>query len=261
MKNLIRYLIFAGALLFNVAARAQTEANDQSLRYQEQRMVFLQWDQNKFTPKPGFLSLNPEYWLTWGFFYPNYHKTDLRPLSATGPQTQRLTLVADMKSTDGKYKLQSDTARNTMLSEIANTTGAISEADPLWLLYYKKQFKPVLNYSYATLLTGQPPTVTQELSTEGILTWYNNEMGRLQQRVQGAHTADMDRGSRIMAYFRLLQEYKKINAVWNIRVAAAAKTIQMNNITKQFKSFQTTVPDWSPSSDVIIANKVLTHVQ
>src|ERR1700744_6023140 len=144
MKNL---LLFIFPLLFYTSCFAQEEIDDKSLRYQEQRMVYQQWDQNKFTPTSGFLGLNPYYWLTWGWFYPDYHNTDLRPLSAAGPQTQRLALVSAMNTTDGNYKLQSDTVRNTALSEIANQSGALSGADPLWLLYYSKEFQPVLNYS------------------------------------------------------------------------------------------------------------------
>lgn len=105
MKHVM--IILLGLLLAH-ACFAQEEINDEALRYQQQRMVYQQWDQNKFKPTSGFLGLNPYYWLVWGWPYPNYHKTDLRPLSATGPQTQRLALVAAMNSTDGKYKLQSE---------------------------------------------------------------------------------------------------------------------------------------------------------
>src|ERR1700722_12692690 len=138
MKRLL--LLLTLGLLVVARANAQEEINDESLRYQEQRMVYQQWDQNKFTPTSGFLGLNPYYWLTWGWFYPNYHKTDLRPLSATGPQPQRLALVGTMSGIDNSYKLQSDTVRNTALSEVANQSGAISDADPLWLLYYSDEF-------------------------------------------------------------------------------------------------------------------------
>src|ERR1700755_201197 len=132
MKNLLLFIL---SFMFYASCFAQEEIDDKSFRYQEQRMVFQQWDQNKFTPTSGFLGLNPYYWLTWGWFYPNYHKTDLRPLSATGPQTQRLALVAAMNSTDGRYKLQSDTVRNTALSQISSQSGLVSGADPLWFLY------------------------------------------------------------------------------------------------------------------------------
>jgi hypothetical protein len=247
--------------LLSLRAFSQTEINDESFRYQEQRMVFQQWDQDKFTPKPGFLDLNPYYWLTWGWFYPNYHKTDLRPLSATGPQTQRLALVGSMNTIDGKYKLQSDTVRNTMLTEAANQSGAITDADPLWLLYYKKQFNPVLNYSPATILAGLSPQVSAKLVSEGTYSWYTNELARLKQRIQGAHTTDMDRGSRIMAYYRLLQEYKRLSGVWSIRTSSAADFISMTQKQQQLKSYTNSVPDWTPQTDIQIVNQVLKHLQ
>ncbi len=51
----MKYLLICLSCLLPGLVRAQTEVNDQSLRYQQQRMVYLQWDQNKFTPKAGFL--------------------------------------------------------------------------------------------------------------------------------------------------------------------------------------------------------------
>src|ERR1700712_1969396 len=136
-KKLKLPLISLMAILFffSVRASAQEEVKDNAVINQSQRMVFQQWDQNKFYPKPGFLSLNPYYWLVWGLFDPNYHKTDLRPLSANGPQTQRLALVSAMNGVDNHYKLQSDTVRTTALSQIASQSGLLSDADPLWLLY------------------------------------------------------------------------------------------------------------------------------
>jgi hypothetical protein len=248
-------------LLFRAGAFAQEEINDQALRYQQQRMVYQQWDQNKFTPTSGFLGLNPYYWLTWGWFYPNYHETDRRPLSASGPQTQRLALVGAMSTTDNSYKLQSDTVRNTALSEIANQSGALSGADPLWLLYYSDEFKPVLNYSMASVMAGLSPQVSAKLISEGTYSWYTAELERLKQRINGAHQADMDRGARIMAYFRLLQDYKRLSGVWNIRTSSAQSTLNMAAQQQKLKNNQVTVSGWTPHSDVEIANKVLQHIQ
>ncbi|MEO6849619.1 MAG: hypothetical protein ABI166_03285, partial [Mucilaginibacter sp.] len=156
----MKKILMLFALCFSLfAAKAQSLIKDDAVDNQSQRMVFQQWDQNKFYPKKGFLSLNPYYWLVWGFFDPNYHKTDIRPLSANGQQTQRLALVATMNGIDNRYKLQSDTARNTALSQIASQSGLLSDADPLWLLYYKQQFNPLLNYSPVSILGGLSPQV------------------------------------------------------------------------------------------------------
>ena len=148
-------------LLIPLSLRAQQEVNDESIRYQQQRMVFVQWDQNKFTPKAGFLDLNPYYWLVWGLFDPDYHKTDLRPLAPSGPQTQRLAMVGVQNSEDNKYKLQSDTVKRTALSQIASQSGLLSDVDPLWLLYYKNQFSALLNYSQSSILGPLPPQVSR----------------------------------------------------------------------------------------------------
>lgn len=240
---------------------AQSVINDEALRYQQQRMVFQQWDQNKFKPTSGFLGLNPYYWLTWGWFYPNYHKTDLRPLSANGPQTQRLALVGAMNTTDNNYKLQSDTVRNTALSQIAAQSGLISGTDPLWLLYYSNELKPVLDNSTFSILAGLSPQVSEKLVNEGLYAWYKNELDRLKERVQGAHSADMDRGSRILAYHRLLMEYRKLAGIWAIRTSSAQTTLDMTTRQQALKNGQGFVTDWTPHSDIEIANKVLQHVQ
>jgi len=256
-----KILITCCCLLFALQNFAQSLVSDKSIRYQQERMVFTQWDQNKFTPTSGFLGLNPYYWLTWGFFYPNYHKTDLRPLSASGPQTQRLSLVAAMNNTDNNYKLQSDTLRNTALSEIANQSGALSGTDPLWLLYYKDQFSPVLNNSMVSILSRLNPQVSAKLVSEGLYNWYKNELDRLKERIEGARNSDMDRGARIMAYYRMLQEYRRLAGVWAIRTASAQSTITMAAQQQRLKTNQVGVPDWTPQTDIQIANKVLQHLQ
>lgn len=247
--------------LLALRALAQREVNDEAVRYQEQRMVYLQWDQDKFKPTPGFLSLNPYYWLTWGLFDPNYHKTDLRPLSATGPQTQRIALVATMNNTDNGYKQTSDTVRNTALTSIAEQSGLLSDADPLWLLYYNSELSPVLNYSDAAILAPLPANVRTAVVSEGLLTWYENELAMLKERINAARSTDMDRGSRIMAYYRYLKEYKVLAATWATRVATASKNIAMVKQQTAAKTTPVISTGWTPQTDVQLAQKVLAERQ
>ena len=259
----MKSMILLPLLLLKMACNcsSQSIAQDQSVRYQQERMVYLQWDQNKFTPKAGFLSLNPYYWLTWGLFHPDYHDKDLRPLSAGGPQTQRLALVGGLNATDNKYKLQSDTVRSTALLEIANESGLISGADPLWMLYYRNQLAPVINNSAASILKGLTPQVSAKLIEEGLYSWYKNELDMLKQRIDAAHSTDMDRGERIMAYHRYLMEYRNLAGVWAIRISSAQSTLDMAKQQQKLKANQVDVPEWTPHSDIEIANKVLKHVQ
>jgi hypothetical protein len=67
----------------------------------------------------------------------------------------------------------------------------------------------------------------------------------------------MDRGSRILAYYRLLKEYRTLNGVWNIRISSAASTLNMAKQQQQVRTAAMQVPNWTPNSDVQIATKVL----
>jgi hypothetical protein len=59
----------------------------------------------------------------------------------------------------------------------------------------------------------------------------------------------------------LLNEYQRLAGVWNIRVAAAQKDMQMTAKQQPLKTGSVSPGSWTPQSDVRIANKVLTHVQ
>ena len=64
-----------------------------------------------------------------------------------------------------------------------------------------------------------------------------------------------------MAYFRLLQEYKKISGVWAIRTSSAQNTLNMAAQQQKLQNGQITITGWTPHTDVAIANKVLQHLQ
>jgi hypothetical protein len=258
----MKMFMLAGlGLLFCSRISAQAIIEDQAVENQSQRMVFQQWNQNDFYPHKGFLDTNPYYWLVWGLFDPNYHKTDLRPLSLTGSQTQRLALVGSMNGIDNQYKLHSDTVRKTALSQIAENLGLLSDADPLWLLYYSGQFSPLLNYNATSILGPLSANVSTKLVSEGMYSWYTNELDRLKQRLNGARSTDMDRGSRIMAYYRMLNEYRNLSSVWATRVAGAQTTLNMAKYQQQLKSSSVPVNNWTPNSDVQIALKVLQNAK
>ncbi|RYZ38740.1 MAG: hypothetical protein EOP49_30780 [Sphingobacteriales bacterium] len=257
----MKMLLFVTIIMLPGCLLAQKKINDEAMRYQSQRMVFQQWDKNKFKPGPGFLYTNPYYWMVWGLFHPGYKKKDLRPLSATGPQTQRLALVGVMNGTDNDYKKEADEIKSAALSEIANNSGLISAADPLWFLYYKGELSPVLNYTPSAILSGLSPQVRDHLVSGGVYNWYLAELERLKQRVEGAHNADMDRGSRILAYHRLLKDYRVLAGAWNTRTAAAQQTIDLTAQQQKLKNAQVPVIRWTPHSDIDIANQVLKHVK
>ena len=231
-----RIVIIAALLLsWERYASAQMIINDQSVIYQQERMVFKQWNQSDFTPTHGFLYLNPLYWLTWAW-YPDYHKTDLRPLGPSGPQTQRLALAAAMQNTDNAYKLQADTLRNTAVSEAVNYSGLLSDADPLWLLYYSKEFKNLLNQQDSQVLSDVSAKVQNYLVSSGTYAWYLNESHSLAERLNTARTTTLDRGSRILTYYRLLAEYRKLGAAWETKKQQAGLFLALSERANHLKS-------------------------
>ena len=251
-------LLLITASLFTQRIAAQKKIVDESMRYQQERMVFKQWDQNKFTPTSGFLGLNPYYWLTWGLM-PGYKKQDLRPLSAGGPQSQRLGLVGVMNSTDNEYKLHADTLRNAALLEIANHSGALSSTDPLWIMYYSKELKPVLEHTMSSILSGLSSPLQKKVISEGLYSWYKNELDILKERIDAARNTDMDRGSRILAYHRMLLEYRVLEASWATRIVSGDKNMQRSADQDKAKAGQVNISGWTPDADVRIANQVVTN--
>jgi hypothetical protein len=166
-----------------------------------------------------------------------------------------------MNGIDNKYKLHSDTVRNTALSQIANQSGLLSDTDPLWFLYYSQQLNPVINNSMISILAGLTPQVSARLVSEGMYSWYKNELDMLKERIQGARTTNMDRGSRIMSYYRFLKEYRTLSGVWAIRTSAAQTTLDMAARQQQLQKASVTVGPWTPQTDVKIANSVLQNAK
>ncbi|RYZ25131.1 MAG: hypothetical protein EOP49_45040, partial [Sphingobacteriales bacterium] len=164
-------LITAAALAVYFCAPAQEPLRDESIIYQQERMVFKDWDRDKFTPKPGFLGLNPLYWLTWGL-HPDYPENDLRPLAVFGPQTQWLSLALAMQHTEENYRLHSDTLMQTAAEEASARSGLLARKDPLWLLYYSREFAPLLGESQQELMPGLSLSVRKYLQDSGIYDWY-----------------------------------------------------------------------------------------
>ncbi|WGQ08982.1 hypothetical protein QG516_20940 [Pedobacter gandavensis] len=235
---------------------AQKNIRDKHITNQQERMVFKQWSKNKFTPTSGFLGLNPEYLLTWAW-HPNYPKKDLRPLSAAGPQSQRLLLVAAMNSTENAYKLQADTLRNTVLSEAVSYSGDLSVSDPLWLLYYRHEFNPLLEQDDALILNGLEHKVKEYLIRTGILSWYLEESQALEQRLEGARVTTLDRGSRIIAYHRLLNEYRKLNATWENKKQRAKLYLSLTETTNRIKARDKSLAPKTGRTDSQIADDIL----
>ena len=262
LKSKFLYLLFFYIILSLSPLNGQTvrKINDKHIVNQQERMVFKQWDKNKFTPKKGFLGLNPQYWLTWGL-HPNYPKVDHRPLSASGPQTLRMGMLLAMKESTQRYKLHSDTLRSTSLTEIYNYAPQVNSADPLWNLYYKNELSPLLE-ERIDHLKDFPYELKINLIAKGVLDWYIQEFESLRQRLSIAQQSYLDRGSRMLSYHRILQDYQLLNTNWNAKVQYQAKYLALaRKIHVSPNALSLHIPSIPPGqTDIQIANKILTRL-
>ncbi len=231
--------------------------SDKHIVNQQERMVHKQWDRKKFTPTSGFLGLNYQYWLTWAW-HPNYPKTDRRPLSGTGPQTLRMGMVLAMQQTDEAYKKHTDTIRNVAVTEALNYSGPVTEADPLWLLYYRREFGNLTGDTDTDPLAGLSPEVGDYLRNKGLLEWHSEERAELKERLEAVRTTTLDRGSRIMAYHRLLVEHRKLLSAWEAKKNYAAKFLLLTGSRDHLQNENPDMPEFGGGrSDVQIAEDIL----
>lgn len=247
--------LICAALSVYISAFAQEPLRDEAIIYQQERMVFKAWDQDKFTPKPGFLGLNPLYWLTWGL-HPDYPKNDLRPLAFFGPQAQRLSLALAMQHAGERYKLSSDTLMNAFSEQAAAHSGLLAKTDPLWLLYYSRAFAPLLNGNQDNPIADLSLSARRYLQQSGIYDWYMGECALLRQRLEAASETDMERGSRIMAWHRLLGDYRKLISVWESARGRAALYLSIKEAASSLR--QVASPRVNQAkTDIQIADEIL----
>jgi hypothetical protein len=205
---------------------AQTPIRDRAVIAQQERMVFKQWDQGQFLPRPYRIlgiPTNPNWYLTWAL-HPNYPQLDRRPLSPAGEQTQRMGLAAAMKISSEYYKQQADTVRNMAVREMARISGALSGTDPLYLLYYQKELEPLENIEELAFQSTSDQ-VREYMLQNGAYAWYLEHMQSLEERYGFARSQDMERGQRILMYHRILLDLRKLQSNWEYKLALSKRML------------------------------------
>ncbi|WP_339751148.1 hypothetical protein [Algoriphagus aquimarinus] len=215
-------------ILFSVCSSlsGQTLINDKAIVAQQERMVFKQWDKDKFYPEAKRLlgiPTNPMWYTTWAL-HPDYPDLDRRPLSAAGEQTQRLGLAAAMQISSNYYKQHSDTLKNLANTEMARISGALSVTDPLYQLYYKKELKP-LDYPDSNAFQGISQEVVSYMTDHGAYQWYLNNMASLSERYEFARSLDMERGQRILMFHRIMLDMRDILKKWQYKLDMSANML------------------------------------
>lgn len=257
MKNLQIFLI-----LFSVSSYSygQTPINDKAIVAQQERMVFKQWDEDKFFPEPNRIlgiPTNPIWYATWGL-HPNYPDLDRRPLSPVGEQTQRLGLAAAMQISSNYYKQHSDTVKNLASTEMARISGAFSAADPLYQLYYKRELKPLEN-PVSSAFQDVSPEIASYMTDHGAYQWYLDNMTSLSERYGFAKSLDMERGQRILMYHRIMLEMRDVQKKWQYKLDMSSNMLAFRKLNHQKINGGITLSN--PQDEVDRAKKIANQTQ
>lgn len=253
--RILLIILFPWLALLHLPALAQRPIYDKHIVHQQERMVFKEWDRDKFTPKKGFLGLNPAYWLTWAW-HPDYPDKDRRPLGPSGMQTQRIGLVLAMQQATHFYKLHTDTLARVARAEMVRYAPLTSDADPLWQLYYRQELQGLLEEEGAS--GEENENIREYLTGKGIYQWYHEERLGLKERLEAARSATMGRGSRILTYHRLLKEYRDLRAIWESAKRNAAQYLAFTRHRDRVQQRAATGTDFTPGrTDMEIADDIL----
>lgn len=255
MKKSI-FIILIGYLCFSQAF-AQMAIHDRAIVAQQERMVFKQWDADKFYPKPNRIlgvPTNPNWFLTWAL-HPNYQKLDRRPLSPLGEQTQRMSFAAAMNVSSNYNKQHSDTIGLLIGKELMRISGALSGADPLFQLYYKNELSPLENIEANAFRNVGTNVISYSIQT-GAYDWYLEQMKSLAERYGFAKNNDMERGQRILMYHRIMLEMRRHLKNWEYKLSLSEKMLANRNQMANKNFFESIAKPESAKEEELV-NKII----
>ncbi len=269
MRNLFKKLITFKFLLIVTAMFGQISVkrlNDPSIVAQHKRMVFQSWGDWRPYPK-YFLGIqtNFAYATVWGLWAPKINKDykngeDIRPLKPTGVQNQRFAQLKFQEEEAQKIKAASDTIHKRSVQDFAHWTSATVDADPLWLLYYKRMLKPITEFpdhpqNFIEWRLKDQQTF-ETLNTTGTIKRLQEELDLIKEKYAMSRSMDMPRGKRFLMYHETLVKWRK--CVQELRKHNNKSTLLLDykNILKNHLS--TALPNqWTPASDKQIVHSTM----
>ncbi|MGI9580098.1 hypothetical protein ACR1PO_02690 [Chryseobacterium sp. RRHN12] len=260
------FLVF---LCVAVAASAQISVkrlNDPAIVAQHKRMTFESWGDWRPYPK-YFLGIqtNFAYATVWGMWAPKINRDykdgdDIRPLKSTGEQNLRFAQLKFQEEEVKKIKAASDTIYKRSVQDLAHWTSATVDADPLWLLYYKRMLKPITEFpdnpqNFMEWRLKDQQTF-ETLNSTGTLKRLQEELDLIKEKYTLSRTMDMPRGKRFIMYHETLirwrifvQELRKYNN--RTTLLLDYKNILNNHLTTALPT------QWTPNSDKGIVQNVM----
>ena len=268
MKNVVKKGKFVLLLFIATSAFGQSikKLNDPSIVAQHKRMTFESWGDWRPYPK-YFLGIqtNFAYATVWGMWAPSINRDykngeDIRPLKPNGEQNLRLAQLKLQEEEAKRIKAISDTIYKRSVQDFAHWTSATVDADPLWLLYYKRMLKPITEFpntpqNFMEWRLKDLQTY-ETLNTTGTLKRLQEELDLIKEKYAMSRSMDMPRGKRFLMYHETLIKWR--NFVKELRKHNNKTTLLLDykNILKNHLS--TTLPtSWNPASDKQIVQSTM----
>ncbi|WP_407500793.1 hypothetical protein [Elizabethkingia anophelis] len=218
-KLKVAILCLIGFLLMAPALPAQNRLNDEAIVSQHKRQVFEAWgDWRPYGKYFLGVQTNFAYSTVWGMLSPSRNRDykdgeDIRPLKANGIEVQRLAQVELQRQEAEKIKIEVDTLYKRNMQDLAHWTSLTVDADPLWLLYYKRMLSPLNNFpdnpqNYTDWRLKDDESY-QTLLSIGVIKRLQENLDLLKDKYKISRTVDMPRGKRFLMYHETLIGWRK----------------------------------------------------
>ncbi|MDO4728859.1 MAG: hypothetical protein Q4B43_07645 [Bacteroidota bacterium] len=210
MKQILLFIFLISCSL----SLAQTIAfvSDEALVAQEKRMVFQTWGEWK--PEGN----NIHRVRIWGSLAPQRNRDykegeDIRPLRIGGKENNRFLLSFAMREQAEKIKEEIDTLDSRAKADFLHWIPGISNADPLYLLYYKDMLTPLINIpdnpsSYLEWGIASD-LIYQKALANGSIQNLQKTLDVLKDYLKKSKEVAMPRGKRFLLYHQCLIGWRK----------------------------------------------------
>lgn len=190
-------------------AQTVTIVQDKANNGQLKRMVFKQWDDWQPDPSTNWLGIpkDPIGWFYWRVLHHSYWKgEDQRPWKTGGQFQQNHIALLAQKDLDAKMVDTTNAMMQTNLATALSMSGGA--ADIPYQLYFKNKFedlfKDVIDY-FQALQTKYPASFNEMINSPNGKK-YMEFLDVEKDRIETIHGLFVDRGSRMVSYFKILSE-------------------------------------------------------
>ncbi|GIJ95368.1 hypothetical protein CAPN002_25860 [Capnocytophaga stomatis] len=228
----MRKALFLLTILSCISGLGQKKIKDPALLAQEKRMVFEKWGDWKPDPVyPKILgirigeNISPHYAIAWGkWASPKRNRRykngpDIRPLRVGGEESNRMLAVHLMKKQTEHIQKSVDSIRRKAQAEMAHWTRFTVDADPLYVLYYRKMLEPLRKFP------PNPKTywawgfenekIFQEVQSSGQLSVLQEKLELIKDNYKKAKMLDMPRGKRFLLFHKTLIQWRDFLSLKN----------------------------------------------